>query len=101
MVVLVIPLGWLSDSTRRRTEQGVLAVVMSSVFGLIGVIAPCGVHLFLIFLHGTSGQPFLSANVEGVTSRVRTFRASPRLNPGAGDPNDMGLSEHELRTDPP
>ena len=32
---------------------------------------------------------------------VRTFIASARLDPTAGDPNDMGLPEHELRPDPP
>ena len=47
------------------------------------------------------GNPSRTPNVEGVTSWVRNFRASPRLDLGAGDPNDMGLSEHELHPDPP
>ena len=74
---------------------------MSSVLGLMGVVAPRGIHLLIFFLHGTSGQPFPSVECQGVTGWVHTFRASARLDPGAGDPNDMGLSEHELGPDSP
>ena len=35
----------------------------------------------------------------GVTGRARTFKASARLDVPAGDPNDMGLLEYELRSD--
>ena len=74
---------------------------MSSVLGLIGGIAPRGIHLLSSSSTVLLGNPSHPPNVEGVTGRVRTFRASARLDLGAGDPNDMGLSEHELRPDLP
>ena len=48
--------------TRR---DGWVNVAMSSIFGLIGVVVLCGVHLLLLFLHGTSGQLFPSAEHRG------------------------------------
>ena len=42
----------------------------------------------------------LAPNKAGVAGRVRTFKASARLEEMAGDPSDMGLSEQELRPDP-
>ena len=45
---------------------------------------------------GNSSRP---PNVKGVPGRVHTFIASARLDPTAGEPNDMGLSEHELCPD--
>ena len=75
---------------------------MSSVLGLIGVIAPRGVHLFLIFLYGTPGQPFPYAERRGCHQPgTHVQRPVPGSIPGTGDPNDMGLSEHELGPDPP
>ena len=47
------------------------------------------------------GNPSRPPNVESVPGRVRAFIASARLDPTAGDPNDMGLPEHELHPDPP
>ena len=47
------------------------------------------------------GNPSHLPNIEGVPGQVRTFIASARLDPTAGDPYDMGLPEHELRPDPP
>ena len=58
MVVLVLPLGWLSDST--WWHDGWVDLAMSSVLGLIGIVAPHSVHLLIFLIHGTSGQPFPS-----------------------------------------
>ena len=46
---------------------------------------------------GNSSHP---PNVEGVPGWVHAFIASARLDPTAGDPNYMGLPEHELCPDP-
>ena len=82
-------------------RAGRVDVAMSSVLGLIGVIAPRGIHLFLIFLHGTPGQPFPYAERRGCHRLGTHLQDQSRLDQGAGDPNDMGLSEHELGPDPP
>ena len=47
------------------------------------------------------GGSSLLPNIMGVTGWVHTFNASARLVIPAGDPNDMGLPEHELHSDLP
>ena len=45
------------------------------------------------------GGSSLLPNIAGVSGQVHTFNASARLVVPAGDPNDMGLLEHELHSD--
>ena len=80
---------------------GWVDVAMSSIFGLISVVA-----LWASISSSSSSTVLLGnsshqRNIEGVTGWVHAFRASARLDPSAGDPNDMELSEHELCPDPP
>ena len=45
----------------------------------------------------SSEESVLASNKAGVGAQLRTFKANARLKVGAGDPNDIGLSEQELR----
>ena len=45
----------------------------------------------------SSDESVLALSKAGVSARVRTFKANVRLEVTAEDPNDIGLSEQELR----
>ena len=46
----------------------------------------------------SSKKSVLASSKAGIGAQVaRTFKANARLKVGAGDPNDIGLSEQELR----
>ena len=45
----------------------------------------------------SSDESVLVSSKAGVGARARTFKANARLEVTAGDPNDIGLSEQELR----
>ena len=104
MAVLVLPLGRLSGSTWWRAKQGAMAGWMSQWVQSLAWSAS-SFSVASISSSSSSTAPLDNSsrllNVEGIPGWVRTFRASARLHPSAGDPNDMGLSEHELRPDPP
>ena len=95
LAVIFYPAAW------RTRCDGQVDVAMSSVLGPTGIVAPRSIHLSSSSSTVLPGNPSHLPNVEGVTGWVHTFTPSGRLDPGARDPNDMGLSGHELCPDVP
>ena len=63
--------------------------------GLLSVVSMSSSSLLL--LSSDEESVLASSNKAGIGTRARTFKANARLEVMAGDPNNIGLSEQELR----
>ena len=93
---LQIQPGGVPSKARWPGKHGV-AHPQSSVSSALSSVASISSSSSLLSLDGSSLPP----NIDGIAGQVCTFNASVRLDVKAGDPNDMGLPEHELRSDLP
>ena len=79
---------WMSWSSSKSSSG-------CSICSLPGAVV-CGVHV--LFIAAADEESVLaSSSKAGVSARAHTFKANARLEVMAGDPNDIGLSEQELR----
>ena len=73
-----------------------LQVGLQSVPSL-GLFSAASMSSSLLLLLSSDESVLASSSKAGIGARACTFKANVRLEVTAGDPNDIGLSEQELR----